>query len=89
MLYAKVLHMLAKTKKQKVINKAKTHEKDTGSSPVQIAILNERILELTNHLKKNRKDHDSRKGLLQLVADRRSHERYLEKRKVKNDSNKA
>ncbi|HEY4515291.1 MAG TPA: 30S ribosomal protein S15 [Candidatus Paceibacterota bacterium] len=73
--------MLAKKKKQTIINKAKSHEKDTGGSAVQVALLNERIKQLTDHLKKHRKDHGSRKGLLQLVAKRKKHERYLEKRK--------
>ncbi len=75
--------MLSKVKKHKIINKVKGHDKDTGSSQVQVAILNERIKELTDHLKKHRKDNDSRKGLLQLVADRRSHERYISKKKAK------
>lgn len=75
--------MLAKKKKQTLINKSKTHEKDTGSSQVQISLLNERIKELTEHLKKHRKDHGSRKGLLQLVARRRSHEKYISKRAKK------
>ena len=75
--------MLATKKKSKIISKAKIHAKDTGSSQVQIAILNERIKELTDHLKKHRKDNDSRKGLLKLVADRRSHERFIAKKKVK------
>ena len=75
--------MLAKKKKQTLINKSRLHEKDTGSSAVQVALLNERIKQLTEHLKKHRKDTGSRKGLLQLVAKRRSHERYLAKRKKK------
>ena len=75
--------MLAKKKKQTLISKSKKHDKDTGSSQVQIALLNERIKELTEHLRKHRKDHGSRKGLLQLVARRRSHEKYLAKKKVK------
>ena len=73
--------MLAKKKKQGLINKNKLHEKDTGSSPVQISILNERVKELTEHLKKHRKDNSSRKGLLQLVAKRRKHEKYVSKSK--------
>ncbi|HEY4504964.1 MAG TPA: 30S ribosomal protein S15 [Candidatus Paceibacterota bacterium] len=71
--------MLAKKKKRTLINKNRTHEKDTGSSQVQVALLNERIKQLTDHLKAHRKDHGSRKGLLQLVARRRSHEKYLSK----------
>ena len=49
--------MLAKKTKAKLINKTKKHEKDTGSSQVQVALLNERIKQLTDHLKKHRKDH--------------------------------
>jgi len=75
--------MLAKKRKQTLINKSKLHEKDTGSSAVQIAILNERIKQLTVHLKKHRKDTGSRKGLLHLVAKRRKHEKYVAKRKTK------
>ena len=75
--------MLAKKIKQKLINKNKTHEKDTGSSQVQISLLNERIKELTDNLKKHRKDHGYRKGLLQLVARRRAHEKYFFKREKK------
>ncbi len=72
--------MIAKTKKAKLIEKSRKHEKDTGSSHVQIAILNERIAELTEHLKTHRKDNHSRRGLLSLVAKRRAHERYLQKK---------
>jgi len=72
--------MLAKKKKQTLINKSKLHEKDTGSSAVQVALLNERIKQLTDHLKKHRKDNGSRKGLLQLVAKRRKHEKFLTKK---------
>ena len=75
--------MLAKKKKQTLINKSKLHEKDTGSSAVQVALLNERIKQLTDHLKKHRKDTGSRKGLLQLVAKRRKHEKFLAKKSVK------
>lgn len=55
------------------------HDADTGSPDVQVAVLTKRIEELTKHLKKNAKDFHSRRGLLQMVADRRSHLRYLEK----------
>jgi len=78
-LCANITIMLAKKKKRTLINKNRTHEKDTGSSQVQVALLNERIKQLTDHLKAHRKDHGSRKGLLQLVARRRSHEKYLSK----------
>jgi len=53
------------------------HEKDTGSADVQIALLTSRINELTEHLKTHKKDHSSRRGLLKMVADRRSLLDYL------------
>lgn len=70
--------MLTKRKKEKVIKEAGVHDKDTGSPEVQIAILTKRIDELTSHLKKHLKDKHSRRGLLQMVADRRTHLKYLE-----------
>ena len=70
--------MLTKRKKEKVIKEVAIHDKDTGSPEVQIAILTKRIDELANHLKKNLKDKHSRRGLLQMVADRRTHLKYLE-----------
>ena len=57
------------------------HEKDTGSADVQIALLTRRIEHLTEHLKTNRKDHSSRRGLLKMVAQRRSLLDYLSKTK--------
>ena len=54
------------------------HDTDTGSPDVQVALLSKQIDELAKHLKKNPKDFHSRRGLLQMVADRRSHLRYLE-----------
>jgi len=72
--------MLKTKKKVSIIKKAQTHEKDTGSSEVQVAVLTERIHELTSHLKKHQKDNHSRRGLIQMVADRRSHLKYLEKK---------
>ena len=71
--------MISKKKKTEIIKAHGKHEKDTGSSGVQVAVLSKRIEELTCHLKKNRKDHHSRRGLLKIVADRRTHLRYLEK----------
>ena len=71
--------MLPVKKKEAVIKKAQKHEKDTGSADVQVAILTERINALSSHLKKNKKDNHSRRGLLQMVADRRKHLAYLEK----------
>jgi small subunit ribosomal protein S15 len=64
-------------KKQEVIEKYRTHETDTGSPEVQAAILSERISALTEHLKIHKKDHDSRRGLLSLVGQRRSLLEYL------------
>jgi small subunit ribosomal protein S15 len=58
------------------------HEKDTGSADVQIALLTRRIEHLTEHLKTNRKDHSSRRGLLKMVAQRRSLLDYLSKTKA-------
>ena len=71
--------MLTKRVKTAVIKNAAIHDTDSGSADVQIAILTRKIEELTSHLKKNQKDFHSRRGLLQMVADRRSHLRYLEK----------
>lgn len=72
--------MLTKKQKVNLIGKSKKHDTDTGSTPVQIALLTKRIEELTGHLKKHRKDNHSRKGLLQLVAKRRALEKYSEKK---------
>lgn len=70
--------MLTKQKKQKLIKETGIHESDTGSAEVQIALLSKKIDELTSHLKKHLKDKHSRRGLLQMVADRRTHLKYLE-----------
>jgi len=75
--------MLSTKKKETVIKKERIHEADTGSSEVQVALLTERIEELTRHLKKNDKDHHSRRGLLKLVSNRRAHVKYLEEKKRK------
>lgn len=71
--------MLSKAGKQKIINKFKTHDNDTGSPQVQIAILSEEIKLLTDHLKLHKKDHSSRRGLLKMVGDRRRLLQYLQK----------
>jgi len=63
--------MIKKEKKKKIIEKFKSHKEDTGSSEVQVAILTERIKELTDHLKVNKKDNHSRRGLLKMVAKRK------------------
>jgi len=64
-------------KKIEIIERFKQHEKDTGSSVVQIALLTERIVNLTEHFKKHKKHHHSRRGLLQLVSLRRRLLNYL------------
>lgn len=71
--------MLTKTQKTRVVKAVQKHGTDTGSSSVQVALLTKQINELTVHLKKHAKDKHSRRGLLQMVADRRSHLKYLEK----------
>lgn len=76
------LDMLKTKKKADLIKKHRINDKDTGSSAVQVALLNERIAELTKHLKKNQKDEHSRRGLLKMVAKRRSHEKFLAKKKI-------
>lgn len=65
--------------KQEIIAKYKLHETDTGSPEVQIAILTERINHLNQHLKINKKDHHSRRGLLKMVGQRRGLLNYLTK----------
>ncbi len=71
--------MLTKRKKANAMKETQLHDKDTGSAAAQAAILTRRIEEVTDHLKKHKKDNSSRRGLIQLVADRRSHLKYLEK----------
>lgn len=70
--------MLTKQKKGKIIKESGVHDKDTGSPEVQVALLSKKIDELATHLKRNAKDNHSRRGLLQMVADRRTHLKYLE-----------
>jgi len=69
--------MLDKKAKERLIKKFRTHETDTGSSQVQIAILTEEIKELTDHLKKHKHDFSSRRGLLKKVGERRKLLKYL------------
>ncbi len=71
--------MLTKEEKDKIIKKFKTHESDTGSPEVQIAILTAEIEQLTKHLKEHKKDFSSRRGLLRKVGMRRRLLRYLQK----------
>jgi small subunit ribosomal protein S15 len=63
--------------KTKILSDYKIHEKDTGSPEVQIALLTERIGELTEHLKTHKKDHSSRRGLLKMVGKRNALLKYL------------
>ena len=69
--------MLAPAQKTEIITKFRTHDTDTGSPEVQIAILSQRIGELTEHFKTHKKDHASRRGLLMLVSKRRRLLDYL------------
>ena len=69
--------MISKEKKAAVIAEYARKEGDTGSPEVQIAILTARIIELTEHLKLNKKDHHSRRGLLKMVGKRRGLLKYL------------
>ena len=71
---------LEKKDKEKVIKEYKQHEGDTGSPEVQVALLTKRIEELSAHLKENKKDFHSRRGLLQMVNKRRRLLSYLEKK---------
>lgn len=71
--------MLTKRVKSKIVSEYQTHEKDTGSAAVQIAVLSRQIDELASHLKKNPKDNHSRRGLLGMVSHRRRLLAYLKK----------
>lgn len=71
--------MLHATQKAVIVGKYATHEGDTGSPEVQVALLSERITYLTEHFKTHKKDNHSRRGLLKLVSQRRSHLDYLKR----------
>ena len=71
--------MLARDQKQTLIDQYRTHATDTGSPEVQIALLSERIGQLTEHFKTHKKDHASRRGLLMMVSRRRRLLDYLKK----------
>ncbi|HUW20801.1 MAG TPA: 30S ribosomal protein S15 [Sedimentisphaerales bacterium] len=75
--------MLKKQEKDRIIGDFETHEGDTGSPEVQIALLTEKINELTEHLKIHRKDHSSRRGLLKMVGTRSALLKYINKKDVK------
>ena len=74
--------MLLKEEKSKVIAEYATHEGDTGSPEVQIAILTKRINDLTEHLKTHKKDHHSRRGLFKMVGQRRNLLNYVMKKDI-------
>lgn len=71
--------MLTKEQKNKIIEKFKTHAHDTGSSEVQIALLTAEMQDLSEHLKRHKKDHSSRRGLIKKVNERKRLLRYLER----------
>ncbi|MFC4077879.1 30S ribosomal protein S15 [Salinithrix halophila] len=73
---------LSLERKREIINEFKTHENDTGSPEVQIAILTTRINELNEHLREHKKDHHSRRGLLKMVGQRRNLLNYLKKNDI-------
>ncbi len=75
--------MLTKQEKQKIVGDFETHDGDTGSPEVQIALLTKKINELTEHLKIHRKDHASRRGLLKMVGTRSALLKYVSKKDVK------
>ncbi|MGD9808307.1 MAG: 30S ribosomal protein S15 [Deferribacterales bacterium] len=72
--------VMTKERKEEIISTHKTHESDTGSPEVQVALLSERINYLTDHFKANPKDHHSRRGLLLLVSQRRKLLDYVKKK---------
>lgn len=75
--------MLSKRQKENAVAEVKRHDSDTGSPESQVALLTRKINELSTHLRKNAKDFHSRRGLLQMVADRRKHLKYLERKNKK------
>ncbi len=75
--------MLTKRVKENVLKVNQRHDSDTGSPEAQVALLTRQIEELSTHLRKHKKDFHSRRGLLQMVADRRKHLNYLEKKDEK------
>lgn len=73
---------MTKEQKQQIIEQYRLNDKDTGSPEVQIAILTYRINNLTEHLKDNKKDHHSRRGLLKMVGQRRGFLNYLKEKDI-------
>jgi small subunit ribosomal protein S15 len=79
-----IIHsMLTKQKKEQIVSDFETHRGDTGSPEVQIALLTQRINDLTEHLKIHPKDHASRRGLLKMVGNRSALLKYVGKKDVK------
>jgi small subunit ribosomal protein S15 len=73
---------LAKEAKEQIVGDFRTHESDTGSPEVQVALLTRRIVELTEHFKIHKKDNHSRRGLLKMVSQRRSLLDYLKRKDI-------
>ena len=80
--YQKEVKEMTREEKQQIIQAYATHEGDTGSPEVQIAVLTKRINDLNEHLKRNHKDHHSRRGLLKMVGHRRNLLGYLQKNDI-------
>lgn len=78
--------MITKTVKKNVVKKFGKTEKDTGRVEVQVAIISKRIDDLAKHLKENKKDIHSRRGLIQMISDRRKHMKYLSAKSPKRHS---
>ncbi|AIQ24673.1 MULTISPECIES: 30S ribosomal protein S15 [Paenibacillus] len=74
---------LTQERKHQLIDEHKTHESDTGSPEVQVAILTENIVNLTDHLRTHKKDHHSRRGLLKMVGQRRKLLAYLKNKDIR------
>mgnify|MGYP001267561052 FL=1 len=74
--------MISKERKEELIKKYQRHDNDTGSPEVQIAILTQRISELTDHLRVHKKDHHSRRGLYKMIGQRRGLLNYLMKKDI-------
>ena len=72
--------MLSKRIKENTLKDTRRHDADTGSPEAQVALLTRKIEELSSHLRKHKKDFHSRRGLLQMVADRRKHLKYLSRK---------
>ena len=78
----RIASLINAERRQEIVHDYQTHEGDTGSPEVQVALLTERIRHLTDHLREHSHDYDTRRGLLKLVGRRRRQLRYLSKRDV-------